>query len=62
MKKYEVPAMLNGKRLKFVVSIPDWSSDYQATLYLIGKYKDNNLVIISNEITEIVELDLTKEN
>lgn len=61
MKKYEVPAILNGKRVKFVVSVPDWSSDYQAMLYLTGKYKNDNIVIISSEITEIIELDLTKE-
>lgn len=61
MKKYEVPAMLNGERVKFVVSVPDWSSNYQAMLYLTGKYKENDFVIISSEITEIVELDLTKE-
>lgn len=62
MKKYEVPAILNGERIKFVVSVPDWSSDYQAMLYLSGKYKNDDLVIISNEITEIVELDLTKKD
>ena len=39
MKKYEVPAILNGERVKFVVSVPDQSSDYQAMLYLTGKYK-----------------------
>lgn len=61
MKKYEVPVILNGERVKFVVSVPDWSSDYQAMLYLTGKYKNDDLVIISNEITEIVELDLMKE-
>ena len=62
MKKYEVPAILNGERVKFVVSVPDWSSDYQAMLYLTGKYKNDDIVIISNEITEIVEFDLTKED
>jgi len=62
MKKYEIPAMLNGERVKFVVSVPDWSSNYQAMLYLTGKYKNDDLVIISNEITEIVEFDLTKED
>lgn len=62
MKKYEVPAILNGERVKFVVSVPDWSSDYQAMLYLAGKYKNDDLVIISNEITEIVEFDLTKKD
>lgn len=61
MKKYEVPAVLNGKKVKFVVSIPAWSSDYQAMLYLTGKYKNDDIVIISSEITEIIELDLTKE-
>lgn len=61
MKKYEVPAILNGERVKFVVSVPDWSSDYQVKLYLTGKYKNDDIVIISSEITEIVELDLTKE-
>ena len=61
MKKYEIPAILNGKKVKFVVSVPDWSSDYQAILYLTGKHKNDDLVIISSEITEIVELDLTKE-
>lgn len=61
MKKYEVPAILSGRIVKFVVYVPDWSSDYQAVLYLTGKYKNDDLVIISNEITEIVEFDLTKE-
>lgn len=61
MKKYEIPAILNGERVKFVVSVPDWSSDYQVKLYLAGKYKNDDIVIISSEITEIVELDLTKE-
>lgn len=61
MKKYEVPAILKGARVKFVVSVPDWSSDYQAMLYLTGKYKNDDFVIISSEITEIVEVDLTKE-
>lgn len=61
MKKYEVPAMVNSKRVKFVVSVPDWLTDYQVMLYLAGKYKNDDPVIISNEITEIVELDLTKE-
>ena len=61
MKKYEVPAILNGERVKFVVPVPDWFSDYQVMLYLTGKYKNDDLVIISNEITEIVEFDLTKE-
>ena len=60
MKKYEIPAILNGKKAKFVVSVPDWSSNYQAMLYLTGKYKNDDLVIISSEIIEIVELDLTK--
>lgn len=62
MKKYEVPALLNSERVKFVVSVPDWSFDYQAMLYLTGKYKNDDLVIISGEITEVVELDLTKED
>ena len=61
MKKYEVPAILNGEKVKFVVSVPDWSSDYQTILYLTGKYKDDDIVIISSEITKIVEFDLTKE-
>lgn len=61
MKKYEVPAILNGEKVKFVVSVPDWSSDYQIILYLTGKYKDDDIVIISSEITKIVEFDLTKE-
>ena len=61
MKKYEIPAILNGKKVKFMVSVLDWSSDYQAMLYLTGKYKNDDIVIISDEITEIVELDLTKE-
>lgn len=61
MKKYEVPAVLNGKRVKFIVSTLDLSSNYPVTLYLLGKYKDDDLVIISSEIAEIVELDLTKE-
>ena len=62
MKKYEVPAMLNSERVKFVVSVPDWSSDFQVMLYLTGKYKNDDIVIFSSEITEIVELDLTKED
>ena len=62
MKKYEIPAILNGEKVKFVVSIPDWSSDYQAMLYLSGKYKNDDIVIISSEIIEIIELDLTKED
>ena len=62
MKKYEIPAILNGEKVKFVVSIPDWSSDYQAMLYLSGKYKNDDIVIISSEITEIIELDLTKKD
>lgn len=61
MKKYEVPAILNGEKVKFVVSIPDWSSDYQVMLYLTGKYNNDDIVIISSEITKIVEYDLTKE-
>lgn len=60
MKKYEVPAILNGEKVKFVVSVPGWSSDYQAMLYITGKYKNDDIVINSNEITEIVELDLTR--
>ena len=43
------------------MSVPDWSSDYQVMLYLTGKYKDDDIVIISSEITEIIEFDLTKE-
>lgn len=62
MKKYEIPAILNGKKVKFMVSVPDWSSDYQAMLYLTGKYKNDDIVIISSEIIEIVELDLTKKD
>lgn len=62
MKKYEIPVILNGEKVKFMVSVPDWSSDYQATLYLIGKYKNDDIVVISSEITEIVELDLTRED
>lgn len=61
MKKYEVPAILNGEKVKFVVSIPDWSSDYQVMLYLTGNYNNDDIVIISSEITKIVEYDLTKE-
>ena len=61
MKKYEIPAILNGEKVKFVVSVPDWSSDYQAMLYLAGKYKNDDIVIASSEIIQIVELDLTKE-
>lgn len=62
MKKYEVPAILNGEKVKFVVSVPDWFSDYPVTLYLLGKYKDDDFIINSNEIIEIVEFDLTKED
>lgn len=61
MKKYEVPVILSGEKIKFVVSVPDWCSDYQAMIYLLGKYKNDDIVINSNEITEIVELDLTRE-
>ena len=60
MKKYEVPAIINSERVKFVGSVPNWSSDYQAILYLTGKYKNDDIVIISSEITKIVEFDLTK--
>ena len=62
MKKYEIPAILNGEKVKFMVSVPDWSSDYQAMLYLTGKYKNDDIVIASSEIIEIVEFDLTKED
>ena len=46
MKKYEIPTILNSEKVKFVVSVPDWSSDYQAMLYLTGKYKDDDIVIV----------------
>lgn len=44
MKQYEVPAIINGEKVKFVVSVPS---------------KDENLTIISDEIVQIVELDFT---
>ena len=62
MKKYEVPAILNGKRVKFMVSVPDSATKYQIKLILIGKYKDESLVVISDEITQIVKLDFTDGN
>ena len=62
MKKYEVPAILNGKRVKFVVSVPDSTTKYQIKLILTGKYKDESLVVISDEISQIIELDFTEED
>lgn len=59
MKQYEVPAIINGEKVKFVVSVPSDVTKYQVQLILIGKYKDENLTIISDEIVQIVELDFT---
>lgn len=62
MKQYEVPTILNGKRVKFVVSVPDNATKYQVKLILTGKYKDESLVVISDEITQVVELDFTDKD
>lgn len=59
MKQYEVPAILNGEKVKFVVSVSSDVTKYQVQLILTGKYKDENLIIISDEIVQIVELDFT---
>ena len=60
MKQYKVPAILNGEKVKFVVSVPSDVTKYQVQLILTGKYKDENLTIISDEIVQIVELDFTQ--
>lgn len=63
--KYEVNALLYGEPTKFIVTVPDevngyMINKYQVSLLLVGKY-GNDVVIESDSITEVVELDLTKE-
>lgn len=55
MKKYEVPAIFEGKAVKFIVSVPDNLNDYQVQLLLIGKYKSKELVLCTERITPIIE-------
>lgn len=59
MKKYEVPAILDGKTVKFSISVPDNLNDYQVQLLLLGKYKSRNLVLCTERITPIIELDFS---
>jgi len=64
--KYEVNALLYGEPTKFIVKVPDevngyMINKYQVSLLLMGKY-GNDIVIESDSITEVVELDFTKEN
>lgn len=64
--KYEVNALLYGDPTKFIVKVPDevngyMINKYQVSLLLMGKY-GNDIVIESDSITEVVELDFTKEN
>ena len=61
MKKYEVPAFLYDKIVKFVISVPNYMTARQVQILLMSKYYKNNCLISYDEITEIVELDLTKE-
>ena len=62
MKKYEVPVILNGKIVKFVVLAPDSATKYQIKIILTGKFKDESPVVIIDEINQIVKLDFTEEN
>lgn len=59
MKKYEVPAILNRESVKFIVSVPDETNNYQIHLLLMGKYKNEDIIVITEGITPVIDLDFT---
>lgn len=58
MKKYEIPAVLNGFKTKFFVCVQDGVNLYQIKLMIEGKYKNENLIICTDDIYEVVDITL----
>lgn len=55
MKKYEVPALLDRNIVKFIVTVPDDINTYQIKLLLMGKYKNHDVIVLTEGIVPIVE-------
>lgn len=55
MKKYMVPALLDKNIVKFVVTVPNDINTYQIKLLLMGKYKDHDIIVLTEGIVPIIE-------